>query len=148
MLELMIGTLEQGARYVHLGTGCRLGVHKTFRKPPGRLLRVFCAFIYFLLFAGMVYITSIPVSINSPFPLSDVIKTSHVVLVSLFLTLNFRLKGFLGFLLYINTSFEHVYVNWALLLQTADSNYTQLTLENSTCELFSWCWYKRRDFGI
>ena len=64
-----------------------------------------------LLFAGIVYITSIPVSINLPFLLSDVIKTSHVVLVSLFLTLNFRLKGFLGFLLYINTSFEHVYVN-------------------------------------
>lgn len=101
-----------------------------------------------LLFAGIVYITSIPVSINLPFPLSDVIKTGHIVLVSLFLTLNFRLKGFLGFLLYINTSFEHVYVNWALLLQTADSNYTQLTLENSTCELFWWCWYERRDFGI
>ena len=41
-----------------------------------------------LLFSGMVYITSIPVSTYFFFSLSDVINTSDVVLVSLFLTLN------------------------------------------------------------
>ena len=34
----------QGVTYFPLDTGRRLGLDKTFRTPPGRLVSIFCAF--------------------------------------------------------------------------------------------------------